>query len=74
MVKNRGDKPELFSQGDRHFITVDVAKADALREHLRSHNITTSSPEGSAGPYVSIELGGDVDPESVQAILDQWEE
>jgi hypothetical protein len=72
MTNNR-DEPKLFTQGNRHHVSVEAGRADALREHLRSHGIRAGPAERLVGKYVSFELAGDIDPEAVETILGQWE-
>jgi hypothetical protein len=72
MSKKDRDEPKLFTQGNRYHVSVEAGRADELREHLRSHGIRAGPAERLAGMYVSFALAGDIDPEQVEAILEQW--
>jgi hypothetical protein len=54
-------------------IHVENGRGEELRQHLASHGITSKVSRSAGAPFERLALEGNVDPEVVQAILDQWE-
>jgi hypothetical protein len=44
-----------------------------LLVHLASHGIGSEVSEGAETSFDRLELQGDIDPVTVQAVLDEWE-
>src|SRR4029453_17917080 len=59
--------------GGRHFIQVLDGRGEELQLHLASHGIRSRVSPQVEAPCERLEVVGDLDPEVLQAILDQWE-
>ena len=64
---------QIFPAGDQHVVHVPLGRGEELRIHLRSHGVDSLVSQPAETPYERLELPGDIDPEAIQAILDQWE-
>jgi hypothetical protein len=56
-----------------YFIHAPVGRGEELRLHLASHGWASRVSELAEADFDRLELEGDADPASVQAILDHWE-
>ncbi len=64
---------KVFPVGGQNVVHVANGRGEELRVHLESHGIHAQvSPAAETG-FERLEVEGDVDPEALQAILDQWE-
>ena len=63
----------LYEIGGGYVVHVPAGRGEELRLHLESHGVPAHVSRLAEGPFDRLELEGDVDPEVVQAILDQWE-
>jgi hypothetical protein len=64
---------KVFPVGGQNIVHVPNGRGEELRVHLESHGIHSQvSPAAETG-YDRLVVEGGVDPESLQAILDQWE-
>ena len=66
--------PDLiaFPVGDRLVVHAPRGRGEELRLHLESHGIRALVSPLAAGPFERLEVEG-TDPETLQALLDQWE-
>ena len=64
---------KVLTIGDKRVIHVENGRGEELRQHLASHGITCQVSRVAGAPFDRLALEGNVDPEIVQAILDQWE-
>ena len=64
---------KVFTLGGQKVIHVPNGRGEELRIHLAAHGIRSQvSPAAQTG-HERLEVEGDVDPESLQALVDQWE-
>src|SRR5262245_37299016 len=63
----------VFPAGDQLVIHVPDGRGEELRLHLASHGIASKVSTAATTPYERLEVEGNVDPVSLQAIIDQWE-
>ena len=65
----------VYADRGRHFILVPSRRVDELRLHLGSHGIHCGRAELAAAGFerVEVELSGELDVYSIQALLDYWE-
>lgn len=71
MAKKYTD-PDIYVLQDRRFIRTPAGRGEELRLHLASHGITSRVHRLAEG-LDRVDLVGDVDPVTIQAILDLWE-
>ena len=64
---------KVFPLGAKHVIHVPNGRGEELRLHLASHGIAATLSPPAETPYERLEVEGDVDPESLQALVDAWE-
>jgi hypothetical protein len=64
---------KVLTVGNKRIIHVENGRGEELRQHLASHGITSQVSRVAGAPFDRLTLEGTVDPEVVQAILDQWE-
>jgi hypothetical protein len=64
---------EVTTVGGRQVIDLLDGRGEELRLHLASHGIPSRFCPSAEPTSERLEVGGDVDPEVLQAILDQWE-
>ena len=64
---------KVLTVGNNRMIHVEKGRGEELREHLASHGISSQVSRLAEAPFDRLALEGNVDPEIVQAILDQWE-
>ncbi len=64
---------KVFPVGGQNIVHVPNGRGEELRVHLESHGIRSRvSPAAETG-YERLEVEGDVDPLTLQALVDQWE-
>ena len=63
----------FFPAGDRQVIHVPNGRGEELRIHLASHGIRSLVSPAAETPYERLEVEADVDPQSLQTIVDLWE-
>jgi hypothetical protein len=68
------EERRLYETGKGYVVHVPTGRGEELRLHLESHGIPSRVSRLAEGPFDRLELDGDIDPEVVQAILDQWEQ
>jgi len=61
-----------YPVGDRLFVHVPRGRGEELRLHLQSHGIDALLSPPAEGPFERLEVE-DSDPETLQALLDEWE-
>jgi hypothetical protein len=66
-------QPKLFTVDGQHFIHVPSGRGDELREHLAAHGIASRLHDAGHLPVEHLDLDTGADPETVEAILEQWE-
>jgi hypothetical protein len=64
----------LCEVGGKFVVHVQQERGEELRLHLEAQGIAARLSEPAAAPFDRLELDGDIDPEVVQSILDQWEQ
>jgi len=64
---------KVFPIGGQNVIHVPQGRGEELRIHLESHGIRSKVSPPAGAPFERLEVEGDVDPEALQAIVDQWE-
>jgi hypothetical protein len=65
--------PDVYALYDRQFIRTPPGRRERLRRHLASHGIRSKVSGLEEGPVDRVDLKGEVDPATVQAILDHRE-
>lgn len=68
------ERPRLYTVQGKHFLHVPRGIGEELRIHLGAHNIHSRLSRLASAPFDRLELEDDVDRETIQAILDHWEE
>jgi hypothetical protein len=58
--------------GDRLVVHAPAGRGEELRLHLQSHGVRALVSPLAEGPFDRLEVE-DVDPETLQTLLDQWE-
>ena len=67
------DELKVFPVGGQNIVHVPDGRGEELRIHLESHGIHSQvSPAAETG-HERLEVEGDVDPVTLQALVDQWE-
>jgi hypothetical protein len=64
---------ELFAVGGQQVIHVPQGRGEELRLHLASHGIRALVSPAAETPFDRLEVPEPADPETLKAILDQWE-
>jgi hypothetical protein len=64
---------EVMTVRGRQVIHVSHGRGEELQLHLASHGIHSTVSPPAEPPYERLEVDGDVDPEVLQTIVDQWE-
>jgi hypothetical protein len=67
------DQLKVYALGDRTVIHVPGGRGEELRVHLEAHGIQSVVSPAAQAPYERLELGPDVDPVALQALVDEWE-
>jgi hypothetical protein len=65
-------RPTLHADSGRLFVCVPSARADALRQFLRSHGVSAAHPEPMYTGTDSMEVSRGTGAKAVQALLDEW--
>jgi hypothetical protein len=65
-------KLKVLTAGKRCHISVPSGQANVLLAYLRTHRVRCAPPEPESSNLDNIELAGDTNVASVQAILNQW--
>jgi hypothetical protein len=65
--------PDVYVLYDRQFVRTPPGRGEELRLHLASHGIRSKVTHLEAGSFDRVDLVGEADPVTVQAILDHWE-
>ena len=58
--------------GKRRFICVPAERAPELHAYLRNNHVRSAFPEPVFTGFDSIQLGDNIDPANVQALLNAW--
>lgn len=58
--------------GKRRYINVPADRARDLHAYLRNNQVRSAPPEPAYTGFDNIELAGDIDVNSVQALLNAW--
>jgi hypothetical protein len=64
---------KVYMAGDQLIIHVPNGRGEELRIHLASHGVHSKVSPAAETPFERVEVEGDVDPETLQALIDQWE-
>jgi hypothetical protein len=64
---------KVFHVGGQNIIHVPNGRGEELRVHLEAHGIHSKVSPTTSTAYERLEVEGDVDPETLQALVDQWE-
>jgi len=64
---------KVFSAGGQNVIHVPNGRGEELRLHLESHGVRSKVSPPAAGPFERLEVEGEVDAETLQTIVDEWE-
>jgi hypothetical protein len=65
--------PRLYTVDGHPFIHVPKGRGEELLIHLASHGIESRVSAPDFMDVERLDLKGDVDPEVIQALLDEWE-
>jgi hypothetical protein len=63
----------ILTVGNQKMIQVENGRGEELRQHLASHGIVSKVRSAADTPFERLEIEGDADAETVQAVLDHWE-
>ena len=64
---------KVFPAGDQFVIHVPNGRGEQLRVHLAEHGVRAQVSPVAAAPFERVEVEKDVDPETLQSIVDLWE-
>ena len=65
---------QVVRVGGQLVVHVENGRAEELRQHLASHGISAIVSPAAETPFERLEIDGNVDPEDVQSIVDEWED
>jgi hypothetical protein len=63
----------VYPAGNQFVIHVPNGRGDELRVHLASHGIRSIVSPAAETPFERLEVEEVADPETLQAIVDEWE-
>jgi hypothetical protein len=64
---------KVYPAVDQLVIHVPSGRGEELRVHLASHGIHSKVSPPAQTPFQRLEVEGDVDAETLQAVVDEWE-
>ena len=64
---------KVYPAGDQKVVHVPNGRGEELRLHLEAHGIHSQVSPPAATPYERLEVEGDVDAVTLQALVDKWE-
>jgi hypothetical protein len=64
---------KVYPLGNRTIIHVPGGRGEELRIHLESHGIQSKLSATPWPAYQRLEIAGDVDLDTIQALVDHWE-
>lgn len=62
----------VLPAGGLNVIHVPRGEGEALRVHLLAHGLHALVSSAAAAPYERLEIEGDVEPATVQAVVENW--
>lgn len=65
--------PDVYVLYDGQFVRTPPGRGEELRVHLASHGISSALSRLPESRFDRVDLLGEFDPVTVQAILDHWE-
>jgi len=63
---------KVYPAGGQLVVHVPGGRGEELRLHLESHGVRLKVSPTAQRTFERLEVEGDVDPETLQAIVDQW--
>lgn len=73
-MNTHNPKPlHVYPMGQRLVVFVPGGRGEELRIHLGSHAIEATVRQDAGTQYERLEVAGDADAVTLQAILDNWE-
>jgi hypothetical protein len=73
MKSNDVEELRVYPSGNRLVVYVPNGRGEELRIHLASHSIRATVGKAAGTPYERLEVVGNVEADTLQAILDHWE-
>jgi len=74
MSTHRGKGLRVYAVGGQKVIHVPGGRGEELRIHLASHGINAKVSPAAETPFERLEVFGDVDDDTLRAIVDEWEQ
>jgi hypothetical protein len=73
MLAHAVEDLKVYPIGDQMVIHVPNGRGEELRLHLESHGIHSKVSPPAETTFERVEVEGNVDAETLQALVDQWE-
>ena len=72
--KREVENLKVYPVGGQLVLHVPRGRGEELRIHLAAHGIRSKVSPAAETPYERLEVFEDMDPETLQAIVDEWEQ